>query len=125
MTTPGRMNTRWYQIEEEGSVKVLRFVLPDSVDAMEIDKVIESVLQTLDENPTGPWVVDLTDMHYMGSAMLGMMVNIRERVRKAGGELALAGLSGAMQRIFQMAALDRLFLIARSRTDAVARVSRW
>jgi anti-anti-sigma factor len=56
--------------------------------------------------------------------MLGLFVNMREKIRAAGGVLVLCGMSAALTRIFKTCCLERLFTIAKSRADAMNLVAR-
>jgi anti-anti-sigma factor len=60
----------------------------------------------------------------MGSAMLGLIVNVRQQVKTAGGKLALCNMSPRLAEIFRMCSMERLFTITRTRADAIKAVSR-
>jgi anti-anti-sigma factor len=113
-----------FEVSQEETVQVLRLALPDQMDGMEIDTIIDSVLRSLEGKSQNSWVLDLSDVAYMGSSMLGLMVNIRERIRQGGGSLVLCGLSTQLMRIFQTCCLERLFRIAKTRPEALAIASR-
>jgi len=112
-----------FNITEEKSVQILQFSLPVTLDTMEVDGIIESVLKQIEPRGDRLWVVDLARVEYLGSSMLGLFVNMRERIRQSGGSLVLCGMSPPLQRIFRTCCLDRLFTIAKSRTDAIQLVS--
>ncbi|MGD0542045.1 MAG: STAS domain-containing protein [Tepidisphaeraceae bacterium] len=117
------MSDQRFQITQEYAVNVMQFVLPVTMDTMEIDGLIEAVLKSLEAKGGEPWVVDLAQVEYMGSSMLGLFVNVRERIRQGGGTLVLCGMSPQLLRIFKTCCLERLFTIAKSRADALALVS--
>ena len=52
-------------------------------------------------------------------AMLGLIVNIRQRVKAAGGRLVLCGLSRQLTDIFYTSSMQRLFTIAKGRPEAL------
>jgi anti-anti-sigma factor len=112
-----------FDITEERSTQVLQFFMPITLDAMEVDGIIESVLHQLDSRPHQKWVVDLSKVEYLGSSMLGLFVNMRERIRHAGGSLVLCGMSTQLHQIFRNCCLERLFAIAKSRGDALTLIS--
>src|SRR5580704_14208694 len=116
------MSNQRFQVLVEQSVNVMQFVLPSTLDTMEIDTIIESVLKQLDSRGAETWVVDLAQVDYLGSSMLGLFVNIRERIRQGGGTLVLCGMSPQLLRIFKTCCLERLFTIAKTRGEAVALV---
>ena len=94
------------------------------MDIVEVDNLIDSVLKQLEVNGGSRWIVDLSRTEYLGSSMLGLFVNMREKIRQAGGVLVLCCMSPALTRIFKTCCLERLFTIAQSRADAMALVSR-
>ena len=64
-------------------------------------------------------MLDLTDVVYMGSSVLGLMVNVRQTIKSAGGKLVLCGMSerlhGRVPRVLHGTAVhDR----AQAGTDA-------
>jgi anti-anti-sigma factor len=118
------MSDQRFQISAEDSVQILQFSLPPMMDIIEIDTLIDSVLKQLETSGKARWIVDLSQTEYLGSSMLGLFVNMREKVRSAGGKLVLCGMSPALTRIFKTCCLERLFTIAKSRADAMAIVSR-
>ena len=113
-----------YQISQDSSANILQFDLPPILDSMEIDGLIESVLNELNARQAQSWVVDLSHVEYMGSSMLGLFVNMRERIRQGGGILILCGMSPQLLRIFKTCCLERLFAIVKSRNEAMAQISR-
>jgi anti-anti-sigma factor len=105
-----------------GHVQVIQLDLPDMLDSSEFDRLNESLLSEVAKNPKGGWVLDLTLIHYAGSSLLGLMVNVRQRIKLAGGRLVLCGMSERLMQIFQTCSLERLFDIRRDRDEAVKRV---
>ena len=55
----------------------------------------------------------------MGSAMLGLMVNLRQQVKSAGGRLVLCSMPPTLMQIFRTCCMERLFIIARTRDEAM------
>lgn len=113
--------TELFQVKAVGAVQVIHLALPDRLDSDEFDRLNESLLDVLAKQPAGGWVLDLTDLHYAGSSLLGLMVNIRQRIKQAGGRLVLFGASDRLMQIFRTCSLERLFVIRKSEDDAVSR----
>ena len=108
-----------FQISSENSVNVVQLSLPEYVDTSEFDRLNESLMGLFDGKPVKGWVIDLTSVQYMGSAMLGMMVNFRQRVNSQKGRLVLCGVSPRLLEIIRTCCMDRLFPIAKNRQDAI------
>ncbi len=113
------MATDLFQLTEEGPVKVLQLILPTSIDSSEFDRLNETVLDVMGKEPGAGWVLDLSRVAYMGSAVLGLMVNIRQVVMKAQGKIVLCGMNERLMRIFETCCMERLFRIVKTRADAV------
>ena len=97
----------------------MELTIPESLDDADFDRLSESVLTVLAGQSQAGWVLDLTSLGYAGSALLGLIVNIRQRVRQSGGRLVLCGLSPRLLTIFQTCSLERLFRIVRNKEDAL------
>lgn len=110
-----------YQIVDAAAVKVIELSVSDHVDSATFDELNTTLLGLF--HPTGQrrWVLDLSQVSYLGSAMLGLMVNIRQQIKNIGGTLVLCNLSPNLMAIFKASALERLFLIARTRDEALSR----
>jgi anti-anti-sigma factor len=109
----------WHTIQSDGTLHVMELRIPDQVDAVEFDKFNEAIPQMLEAKADGRWILDLSSAQYTGSAMLGLMVNVRQRIKSAGGSLVLCGLSPRLASILAASSLDRLFRVERARDAAV------
>jgi anti-anti-sigma factor len=107
------------QLSVIDSVNVLGLTLPGSLDSEEFDVLNESMLKSVSGKASDRWVLDLSGVNYMGSSVLGLMINVRQQIKSGGGQLALCGLSTPLMRIFHTCCLERLFIIMRSRQDAL------
>jgi anti-sigma B factor antagonist len=118
------MATDLFRLTEDGSIKVLELVLPTSIDSSDFDRLNESVLDVLGKEPGAGWVLDLSRVAYMGSAVLGLMVNIRQVVMKAQGKIVLCGMNDRLMRIFETCCMERLFKIVQGKPEAIRIASR-
>lgn len=118
------MATDLFRVNSEGPVQVVELRLPSQLDSEDFDRANDALLSLFDEKPEGRWVLDLSELEYAGSSALGLMVNIRQKVKQAGGKLALCGLSPRLLGIFRTCCLERLFLIKSLRADAVRTMAR-
>ena len=104
----------------EHSVNVLTLHLPEALDVVEFDRINEQVLKMLEGRTNQPWVIDLSPVAYMGSAMLGLLVNLRQRVKAGGGRLDLCCLSPQLVEVFRTCCLERLFTIRKTRAEVLS-----
>ena len=113
-------NADLYRISRVGTVNVVDLTLPDTLDIQEFDRLNDSILALVRAEPEGQWVLDLSRLSYMGSAALGLMVNLRQQIKQSGGRLVLCGMSPQLLHIFKTCCMERLFKIVKTRADAVA-----
>ena len=118
-----QMSANLYRLSKVGTVNVIDLTLPHALDIEEFDRLNESVLELIRAEPEGQWVLDLSQLSYMGSAALGLLVNLRQQIKQSGGRLVLCGMSPQLVHIFKTCCMERLFKIVKSRADAVAAAS--
>ncbi len=107
-----------------GMVRVVELHLPQALDSDAFDQLNTALLTELDSVGNGRCVMDLTAVQYMGSSMLGLMVNARQRVKAAGGKLVLCGMSDWLIQTFRTCSLEKLFVTAVARDEALKLVQR-
>ena len=118
------MSQHHYRVLTEGNVHVVELELPVVVDAAEFDRLNEAIQADTDRAANGRWVLDLTRVQYIGSSMLGLMVNLRQRLKSGGGKLVLCGLSPHLSKALYTCSLHSLFVITESRAEAVRKAGR-
>jgi anti-sigma B factor antagonist len=58
------------------------------------------------------WIaIDLSNVDFMDSTGLGVLIGVLKRLREGDGSLALAGIKPAVSRVFEITGLDRIFTI--------------
>jgi anti-sigma B factor antagonist len=70
----------------------------------QIDTTVQSLLALGDRR----FILDATALEYMDSAAIGALVSSLSKVKKAGGELRLAGANARILRVFSITGVDRL-----------------
>lgn len=108
----------FYRIESSERAQVIELTLPQMLDSAEFDELNEAILSTISERKSERWVIDLGQVSYMGSAMLGLMVNLRQQIKSAGGKLVLCSMPPSLMQIFRTCCMERLFVIAKTRDEA-------
>jgi anti-anti-sigma factor len=112
--------SNFFRVTDAVAIRVVELTLPETLDVDEFDRLNESLLREFSDRQ-GRWILDMASVDYIGSAVLGMMVNIRQHVKGTSGQLILCGMSPRLLDIFKACAMERLFIIARTRQEAVLR----
>jgi len=56
----------------------------------------------------GPFVVDLTEVDFLDSSGLGVLLHTRDRLRRANREMTVQSASGPVRRLLELAGLEEL-----------------
>lgn len=64
-------------------------------------------------------ILDLSEVVFMGSAPLGLVISLHDQTARRGGALAIISTSTGLQRIFHVSGLKDLLHIFDSEPDAV------
>ncbi len=105
-------------VTQDRGVLVLRLNLPGDVESLEFDQLNEAVAEIINARIEAKWVLDLTGVLYAGSALLGLLVNIRTRVRRARGTLIVCQMDPMLERVLRTGSMDKLFVIVDTRDEA-------
>ena len=76
----------------------------------EAEKIHESIKESLVQDTT-KLVVDLTDVHWVGSVGIGAIIGGLTTVRHRGGDLRLVGINHKIQNLLTITKLDGLFKV--------------
>jgi anti-anti-sigma factor len=64
--------------------------------------------------------IDLTELDYISSAGLRVLLVLAKKIQQAKGKVALFGLAANVREVFSVSGFDRIFAIEADRTAAVA-----
>jgi anti-sigma B factor antagonist len=84
--------------------------LKGEIDLHVSPSVTSSLNEVIDKKPER-LVVDLSDVSYIDSAGLAVLIGAMQRVEGYGGKFALTGLQETVRSIFEISRLDQVFQI--------------
>jgi anti-anti-sigma factor len=114
------MPTDYVRFQSTADANIIELRFPETLEAVEFDELNTSMLALLNGQSKKKWIIDLSAVSYMGSAMLGLLVNMRQKIKAEGGRLLLCGLSKPLMTIFKTCCMERLFTIVKDRAAALA-----
>lgn len=94
--------------------------LSGEVDMSHSPGVHQSLVEVLEKRP-GRLVIDLTDVSYIDSSGVGILVDALRRMRATGGELALVAAAPRVLSVLQITKLDQFFEMYSTRDEALAK----
>ncbi len=68
-------------------------------------------------------ILDLSELQYMNSTGLNILINVLTRTRNAGGDTLIAGVSNSVRQLFVVTKLDTVFIMTPDVASAVARIT--
>ena len=81
-----------------------RLILCGRLDASQVDKAIDILNQV-----EGTTTIDLSELEYVSSAGLGVLVATQKRLMDKGGSLQLVNLTPHVRSVFHYASLNKIF----------------
>ena len=84
---------------------------------------LESRLAEVIEERPAAVVLDLSEVTFVDSMILGVLVQGRKRLRAGGGRLRIVAPRAEIRRIFELTHLDRLFELDSTREQALTATS--
>jgi anti-sigma B factor antagonist len=67
-------------------------------------------------------ILDLSELQYMNSTGLNILINVLTRTRNAGGDALIAGMSNSVRQLFIVTKLDTVFIITPTIAEAEAKI---
>jgi anti-sigma B factor antagonist len=108
-------------ISEEKGCKVFH-LKGRLMDQQQADRLMGALDDELG-NDHNSVVLDLSDLQYMNSTGLNILINVLTRTRNAGGDTMIAGVSNSVRQLFVVTKLDTVFTITPSVGEAVEKLS--
>jgi anti-anti-sigma factor len=107
------------EIKEEKRGKVKIVGLRGKLDANSSQAVEKQLLALLNQGEDR-LVLDFSELTYMSSLGLRVLMMVAKNIKKVNGKLALAGLNDHIYEIFKIARFTNIFSIYPSSDEAVA-----
>lgn len=104
-------------VDTTGTWSVVR--VAGELDLHTSPQLRDQVLPLIEEPPIRI-ALDLTDVGFMDSSSLGMLVTCLKRVRERDGRFMLVGVTGSPMKVLSLTGLDRVFEVAASVDDLPA-----
>ena len=106
-----------YKITDENNIQILALKgeLIDKNQATDLIKNIEELLE-LEKNKL---IIDLSDLKYMNSSGLNVLIQLLTKTRTAGGDSVIFNVNKKVNELLIITKLNTLFKVADSREEAI------
>ena len=117
---PEPTQNQFFRIERHGRIAVV-------IPAAEVETLSENTMQQagrkivaqLKADPPAALVIDLAPVYYFGSVFLSFLLRCHMLVKKHGSEVALVVNSDRARELLHLTALDTLWVIYKTRAEAL------
>lgn len=89
------------------------------LDESDIRGLAESIMPLLETSPSVNLVLDFSNVKFLSSAVLRLLIRISKKIDESEGQFKLCGINPKIQDIFRITRLDQVFDIYADRYDAV------
>jgi anti-anti-sigma factor len=101
----------WLEAEQIGRVTVVTFTQRELLEEAIIQAVGEQLLALVEDHNCPRLILNLSTVKRLSTMVLGKLIALHNRVRTAGGRLALCGINPEIRGIFEILNLTRLLPI--------------
>lgn len=96
----------------------LRLLTAKILDELQI-RNIEKQICSLIEAGAKKMVLDFTNVDYLSSSALGMLITVKKRLAENKGEIKLCAIKDKIFEVFKLTGLNKLFEIYDTSTEAI------
>ena len=114
---------RYFNVDDSlPKTSVIELRLDADLDIEAFNEITEQLIDRWPVAAGRHVIVDLSQSNYLGSVLLGLLINIRQRTRAAQGSMVVAAAPAKLVQVMRTANLDRLIPVASTRAEAMAKL---
>lgn len=91
------------------------------MDQQQADRLMATLDEELGKGHSSV-ILNMSELQYMNSTGLNILINVLTRTRNAGGDTLIAGVSTSVRQLFLVTKLDSVFVITPGVAEAVAKL---
>ena len=106
-----------YNIAVEEGIQTVYFK-GELIERNQANELSQDVMKLLEANEL-KFILDLTELRYMNSSGLNVLINTLTKVRKAGGEVVITSLNKKIQELLIITKLHSMFTVTANHRQAI------
>ncbi|UCC97332.1 MAG: STAS domain-containing protein [Phycisphaerales bacterium] len=99
------------EVEYGMDVTFVTFTAERIVEEQQIRELQESLQKVIEKNEDKTLILNFSNVQFMTSALLGLLVRIHKTVCELGGRLQLSNLDSDLRKVFEITQLTKVFEI--------------
>lgn len=106
-----------YNIIQKNPIAILS-LYGELIDRNEGQRIMDEI-NLLSEEGQNKFVLELSELKYMNSTGLNVLINILTKARKNGGDLIISGISKKVQELLLVTKLNSVFIVTETTEEAI------
>jgi anti-sigma B factor antagonist len=111
------------EITSEKNTAVVAFKTASISNVEEVAAVSKRIKEFIEEKHPKEVVVDFGHVKFFSSQVLGLLLDIRAKLKTYDGEVVISAINPQLYRVFKITHLDKIFKFFPDKEDAVRAVS--
>jgi len=107
------------EMSREKDIAVAAFKSGCISDVEGIAAVGREIKKFIEDNEPKKLIFDFSDVKFFSSQVLGLLLDIRARLQKSDGEVAISAINPQLHRVFKITNLDKIFRFFDDKESAV------
>lgn len=107
------------EITGEGNVAVVTFKATSVSDVESIAAASIQIKDFVNKNHPGSLIFDFTGVQFFSSQVLGLLLDVRAKLRACNGKMIISGINPQLHRVFKITNLDKIFTFFPDRDSAL------
>ena len=103
-----------------GSVTIATIEDSSMIDPTQIAEVKAILFDLIDKQDRRKLILDMSKVHHLSSAALGVLIPLQEKYERAEGAMILVGVSESIMKLFTITCLDKLLKFAPTEAKALS-----
>ncbi len=96
-------------VRTHDDITVVNFDGSAILDARAIERISGELFKLVEEQNRRKIVLDLSEVRFLSSSAMGMVLNLRTKALKDDGKLVICGLRAQLLKLFRITRTDKLF----------------
>ena len=96
-------------IQQIKDVTIATFHSARLLDTAHVEAIGDELYHLVERKDRRKLILDFTDVKFLSSAMLGVLLNVHSKIGKLEGQVVLCGLRPELYKVFKISKLEKLF----------------
>ena len=111
------------EITEEGPAAIVAFKTTSIANTESVAAAAKHINEFIEKNHPKAMVIDFDGVKFFSSQVLGVLLDVRAKLKAYGGEIVISAINPQLHRVFKITNLNTVFKFFPDKANAVKAVS--